>query len=366
MKKKIVCIIESLGPGGAERQLAYLAALLKQSGEDVELWTYYPNDFYKSILDDNGVPYKCISAAQNKYKRLFIIKRLLKEHHANTVISYMDTCSMMMCAIKLLGARFRLIVSERSSTSKLDKHAKLKYWLYKKAEHVIPNSYSEASFIKQNIRWLADKTTVIINYVDTERFITSPSTVITDAPLHLIGVGRISGAKNLLCLADAINRVGANKIGVTIDWYGDTTSQSLKDALVHRIEELGIQDRFILHTQDKHIENIYPKYEAFCLASVYEGFPNVVCEAMSCGLPVICSNVCDNGYLVEDGINGVLFDPSKPDYIAKAIMRYISEMRSRRKEVGVKNREKIMRICSKEVFVEQYKRLIYDEDTNRR
>lgn len=366
MRKRIVCMIESLASGGAERQIAYLASLLKEEGEDVELWTYYPNDFYKGILDENNVPYRYISSAQNSLKRIFVIKRLLRKHHTDVVISYLDTCSMVMCVIKLLGAKFKLIVSERSSTSKLDRHAKLKYWLYKKAIYVVPNSYSEAVFIKKNINWLAAKTKTIINYVDTERFIPSSNTITNDAPLHLIGVGRISDAKNLLCLAEAIKIATANKTEVFIDWYGDTTSQSLKDALVRRIEELGIQDRFILHTQDKHIEKVYPKYEAFCLPSIYEGFPNVVCEAMSCGLPVICSNVCDNGYLVEDDQNGILFDPTAPDFIANAFLRYIKTIRPIRAEVGKRNREKIMKICSKKVFVEQYKRLIYDEGSNSR
>jgi len=366
MTKRIVCIIESLGPGGAERQLAYLAALLKRSGEDVELWTYYPNDFNKEILDKNGVKYRYLSAAQNKLKRLFIIKKALRKHHADVVISYLDTCSMTMCAIKMLGARFRLIVSERSSTSKLDKHAKLKYWFYKKASYIVPNSYSECDFIKKNIPILAGRTKTIVNYVDVDRFLPMEKPVDSSRVLHLIGVGRISDAKNLLMLAEAIAILNTNETVVTIDWFGDTTDYQLREKLTQKTNDLKITSDFVLHEQDKQIEKLYPKYEAFCLASIYEGFPNVICEAMSCGLPVICSDVCDNGYLVEDGVNGIVFNPNQVEDIVKAIKLYVSEIRPVRNEVGKRNRSKIKQICSRESFVEQYKELIYNENTNSR
>lgn len=364
MKLKVICIIESLGPGGAERQLAYLASLLKQSGEDVELWTYYPNDFNKEILDRNGVTYRYLASAQNKLKRLFVIKKALHKHHADVVISYLDTCSMTMCAIKLLGAKFRLIVSERSSTSKLDKHAKMKYWFYRKASYIVPNSYSECEFIKRSIPGLVDKVKTIVNYVDVNRFLPMVKQINSGQVLRLIGVGRISDAKNLLLLAEAIAILNTNDVVVTIDWFGDTTDYQLREKLIQRIDELKITSNFVLHEQNKQIEKIYPQYEAFCLASIYEGFPNVICEAMSCGLPIICSNVCDNEFIVEDGINGVLFSPDHADNIATAITRYIREIRPIRNEVGHRNREKIMKICSKETFVEQYKRLIYDKNTD--
>lgn len=365
-KVKIVCIIESLGPGGAERQLAYLAALLKQSGEDVELWTYYPNDFNKSILDKYGVRYRYLSSAQNKLKRLIVLKRELRKHHADTVISYLDTCSMTMCAIKLIGARFKLIVSERSSTSTLDRRAKLKYWFYKQAAFIVPNSYSEGNFIKKNIPALASRTKTIVNYVDTERFLPEDNKVELNGVLRMIGVGRISDAKNLLVFADAISLANAEGCKVTVDWYGDTTDHQLRQQLVEKIGKLGIDDVFVLHPQDKQIEKLYPKFEAFCLPSIYEGFPNVICEAMSCGLPVICSNVCDNSYLVEDGVNGIVFNPNQVEDIVKAIKLYVSEIRPVRNEVGKRNRSKIKQICSRESFVEQYKELIYNENTNSR
>ena len=112
-----------------------------------------------------------------------------------------------------------------------------------------------------------------------------------------------------------------------------------------------------LRPPTKDVLSLYRNSDVLCLPSLYEGFPNVICEAMSCGLPIICSNVCDNAFLVEDGINGILFNPKDPENIADAIIRYIECLHSDRKEVGIRNREKIMRLCSKESFVKSYMEL---------
>lgn len=356
--KRIVCIIESLGQGGAERQIAYLAGLLKEAGENVELWTYYDNDFNKYILDEYGVRHRYVKEAQDKKSRVFVLKKLLNEYHAEVVISYLDSCSMTLCLTKLLGAKYKLIVSERSSTRILDRHAKLKYLLYRMADCVVANSYSEANAIKKFAPKLADKTTTIVNYTDTEKFQPQRNCSLNNT-LRLLGVGRISGAKNLLCYADAVSVVRSKGFNVSVDWYGNTTYKKIREQLVERIHQLKIDNVFVLHPADNKIELIYPQYDAFCLPSIYEGFPNVICEAMSCGLPIICSNVCDNGYIVKDGENGVLFDPSTSQSIADGIIRYIKEMQTNIVDIGLKNRNKILELCSKKSFLDKYIKVIY-------
>lgn len=358
--KKIVCIIESLGQGGAERQIAYLAALLKQAGEDVELWTYYDNDFNRHIIDEYAVPYRYVKEARNKYRRVFILKRLLSKHGADVVISYMDSCSMALCLTRLLGAKYRLVVSERTSTRVMNRHTRLKYMLYRMADCIVPNSYSEAEAIKRFAPGLFPKTRVIVNFTDTERFIpmagkVSPS---EGTPLHLLGVGRITGAKNLLNYVNAVKLLRDEGREVTVDWYGNVTDKVLEQDLSACIAADALEDVFVLHPADNGIEKIYPLYEAFCLPSIYEGFPNVICEAMSCGLPVICSNVCDNGYIVRDGQNGILFSPDSPRSIADGIARYMDSMRADRDIVGSRNRERVNVLCSKESFVKNYLELI--------
>ncbi len=356
---KIVCLIESLGQGGAERQICYLAALLKQAGREVELWTYYPYDFNKPILDQYHVTYRYIKAAQNKYQRLFVLQKELKQNKVDVVISYMDTCSMSLCLVKVFGGKYRLLVSERSSTIEMNFHTRLKYFLYRFADVIIPNSYSETNFIKEHCPSLKDKVKTIINYIDLEKFtLPEDHPYFIDAPINILGVGRITLAKNLIRLADAIKKVRELGVNITLNWYGDITNEKLYDQLKEKIKSQGISDSFILHPATRDIVAHYHRADAFCLASIYEGFPNVICEAMSCGLPVICSNVCDNGYIVQDRINGILFDPLSVDDIARAFVDYFKVIHANRKDIGLRNRKRISEMCSGDSFVSNYIKII--------
>lgn len=74
-------------------------------------------------------------------------------------------------------------------------------------------------------------------------------------------------------------------------WYGDKQHHPDYYAQVEaEYQRLDIADYMTLNGPESHIEEEYQKADAFCLPSLYEGYPNVVAEAMSCGLPVICSN----------------------------------------------------------------------------
>lgn len=72
------------------------------------------------------------------------------------------------------------------------------------------------------------------------------------------------------------------------------------------------------------IPTLLADHHALILPSLYEGLPNVVCEAMLAGKPALVSNVCDNPILVNEGERGFLFNPVEPRNIAKAIEKLIA------------------------------------------
>ncbi len=100
--KRILCLIESLGSGGAERQLTGLAVMLKQRGYEVEVWYYIKQEFYLPFLKENGVCVRYLSDAAKSWKRFFVLRKHIKAFKPDTIISYSASPSMIACSFNVL------------------------------------------------------------------------------------------------------------------------------------------------------------------------------------------------------------------------------------------------------------------------
>jgi glycosyltransferase involved in cell wall biosynthesis len=91
--------------------------------------------------------------------------------------------------------------------------------------------------------------------------------------------------------------------------------------LKQKAKELNLQDRFIFLGQVGRDQIIkwYHKADIFILPSYHEGLPTVLLEAMSCGLPVIATNVRGNRDLISHGENGILVPAHSPKKMAEAV-----------------------------------------------
>ena len=79
---------------------------------------------------------------------------------------------------------------------------------------------------------------------------------------------------------------------------------------------------------------------------------------MSCGKPVLCSRVCDNPYIVEDGGNGMMFNPLDEEDIAQSIIKMCKLSEEQRASMGRRSRKIAEEKFSVETFVNQYINLI--------
>ena len=357
--KRILCLIENLGSGGAERQISGLAVLLKQQGHEVEVWYYVNKDFYVPYLTENGVNIRYLSDARNSTMRFFVLKKYIKGYSPDTIISYSVSPSLIGCLLRFMGRKFKMIVSERSTTQQIGFREKFKFLCYRWADAVVPNSQTEAEFIRRHFPKLSDRTVPISNFVDTDYFspVECDSKSSSDT-VNIICVGRIVYPKNIPVFLDALYMVKAKGYQFSVKWFG----QDRKDAYSQQCKEIIYQkqlgDVFAFCEPSLNIVEEYRKADVFCIPSIYEGYPNVLCEAMSCGLPVLGSRVSDIPYLIQEGKNGFLFDHDNADEIATKIEQMLDLSQEERGIMGRNSRGQSSALFSKEIFIGKYKNLL--------
>jgi glycosyltransferase involved in cell wall biosynthesis len=354
--KHVLCLIENLGSGGAERQLTGLAVMLKHQGYEVEVWYYVKKEFYLPYLRENGVIGRYMPEASGAKKRFFALRNHINEYHPDTIISYSASPAMIACVLKRLGAKFRLVVSERNTTQKLTCREKLRFFCYRWADVVVPNSHSQAQFIDDHFPELSlsRKVKVITNFVDTEKFKPSNKPIPTHEETRMVCVGRLMPQKNLPDFIEAVGKIIAAGYKLHVDWFGQDLNDAYSEECHKALIDYHLEQAFVFHAPSSVIHEEYRKADVFCLPSLYEGFPNVLCEAMSCGKPILCSRVCDNPDIVQEGENGLLFDPLNVDDMVATIECYIDLPLEKKNEMGIKSREIAVNLFSKDSFIQKY------------
>lgn len=350
--KRILCLIDGLTSGGAQRQLVGLSVLLKKAGYQVSFMWYHDTNFYEFILKENKV--NCINIiAGSKISKISCVRRTIKRLQPDVVISYLDSPCVITCILKLLGGHFKLIVSERNTSQTVCWRERIKFNIYRYADFIVPNSFSQCNYIKQNFPFLSNKIITITNFVDTDYF--SPALNRSSREfVNILSVGRIGPQKNVMNYIRAIKLLKARCYNFKILWYGSSYNADYYQSCLDLIRENQLEDVFFFMGQTKDILNAYRDADVFCLPSIFEGFPNVICEAMSCGLPILCSNICDNPQIIDNGKNGFLFNPHSETSIVDALCSFLKMNEKDKQSFSNKSREMAKSRFAKDIFLKSY------------
>lgn len=356
MKKRIICFTDNLGSGGAQRQMVGLACMLKERGYDVSVALYYDTPFYKPLLDKAEIESTVVKNS-NYIGRIWSMYKYFRKNKGATIIAYQETPSLISCLLRPFIRCSKLIVSERNTTQSISKMDKLRFWLYRFADHIVPNSYSQAKFICKHYPKLAKKVTTITNFVDTEHFCPAYRANFAQTRTNtIVVIGTHKPQKNFQRFVDAVKILADKGVNLHIEWYG-IFPEFMKSHKAY-VESLALSSVIDVYGPTQDIRAVYQSADFFCLPSLFEGFPNVLCEAMSCGLPVACSNVCDNPYIISSTHGGILFNPLDVEDIARGIQHLVSISDGEWCEYSSKNRMVAEQLFSKDAFVDKYCDLI--------
>ena len=179
------------------------------------------------------------------------------------------------------------------------------------------NFYKEMDFENDS------KFILVSNWIDAN-FYNSINYKITETNLNILYIGWLEEYKGVLDLLEALIILKNKNKNFLCQIYG---GGSLFDKIKIIISENELDNNVVLMGwANKQVKKeAYSKADIFILPSHFEGFPNSLIEAMSAELPVISSNVGAVGDIIEDGINGFIFDSKNINQLVEKIETLISD-----------------------------------------
>ena len=317
---KITCMIRSLTLGGAERQLTGLAVMLHEAGHEVEVLTYHEADFYARTLQEGCVQHTFIPKNGSSRSLERRIEVHFKEWRPDVVIAFLTGPCVKACHIHRRWPHFRLIVSERNVNTWTGPHDLWRMLTFREADLVVPNSHAQEAYIRRSFPFIAGKLRTIVNFVDTDLFCPAAERVSPtpeQAPL-IVTTGRVDRRKNVHGYIRALALLRDEGVSFRAQWYGLKKEDGYYRRCRRLIRRLALEDRFRILPATRDVAAVYRSADLFCLPSFYEGTPNALCEALSCGLPAVATLVSDNGLYIREGVNGFACSTSPGD-IADAL-----------------------------------------------
>ncbi len=363
----ILCFVDCLGAGGAQRQMVELALGFKERGHRVAFLTYHYLPFFNSLLENEGIKVALIQEP-NYIKRLIKVRRFIRKGSFDAVLSFLEGANFMSEFAGIPFRKWRLVVGERSANPRILKSFQLKIyrWFHLFADDIVANSQANMELVRSANPFLhSSKCHIIHNTIDFKSFRPLDNYITRkNHKISIVIAARIRYEKNIGGLIEAVKMLDKEEQNqLRIDWYGkyDHENQS-NTLLIDSLEEIkrnGLERVFTFHNATHNIVKIIQESDAVGLFSFYEGFPNCICEAMACEKPVICTRVSDMSDFLSHEPH-LLCDPKDPHSIRQSLSYLIHLDNSQLKKIGSENRKIALAKFKKEAIVTDYLHLLGD------
>lgn len=355
MTGRILFLIRSLDVGGSERQLVALATALLARGHDVEVAVFYGGGAFEAPLREAGVPVHDLGKRTRWDVPAFGLRllRLLRARRPAVLHAYLPEANLVSLVARIVLPRTRVVWGVRASYMDLRRYGWLPRVLAAVAArgarfaHVVVYN-SEAGYRHHVAAGYPVATGAVVpNGIDTEVFSPRPEArapvragweVEPEAPLVGI-VGRIDPVKGHGLFLRAAQRLAGVRADVRFVVVGDGPAAEVA-ALRAEAERLGIDGRLVWAGRRADLPEVYAALDVATLASVGEGFPNVVGEAMACGVPCVATDVGDSREIIGD--TGACVPPGEADALYHAWATLLALPPAERRALGRRARARIV------------------------
>ena len=372
-KIKVLHIITGLSTGGAEMMLYKLVSKMDRSCFDVYVASLTDIGPVGEKIKKLNIPVVVVGMKRGwkgffSFSGFFKLLKIVKNYKPDIIQTWMYHSDLIG---GLVGKLFRIPVIWNIRHSNLDPkyNKKTTIWIAKicaKFSKILPKKIICCSYASKDIHsklgYDENKMVVIPNGFDLDAFFPDKQARekvrkelgINDKIIVIGFVARFDPQKDHKNFFEAAKIV--HKIYPKVHFFlcGDGISWK-NEKLREWIEKSGVEKVTHLLGRRDDMKNVYNSIDIFCSSSYGEGFPNVIGEAMACGIPCVVTNVGDSAIIVGD--TGFVVPPKNPESLDEAIIKMIKIGKEKRKELGRKARKRIEENYSIEKIVINYEQL---------
>lgn len=365
---KVLLFTTSSSLSGTEKMIFELATRIDKTQFDVLVCTLKKesSDTIFEVLRDHGI--RTISfgiKTKLNFYRIFLLFFVLHTYKPDILHSFLDFDNLVGRVVgKLMGVPI-IISGQRSANPHRSSFRNFFDSLTTSlADYFMSNSEAGKKILLEKYKIPVWKVSVIPNGVDSSLFEQcdkkfTRTRILDKAGLgsrgssaFLVGfVGRFVPAKGLDVLLEIAQMVVKQSPSVYFFLIG---RGPLEKNLKERSRTLGLEQYFFWIGQQSNISEWMSGFDVLTLPSLWEGFPNVVLEAMAARIPVIAASVGDTPRIIEEGKSGFLVSAGDAAAFAERILFLSSLPYEQRKIMGEYGYQKVKENFSIESMVRAY------------
>jgi glycosyltransferase involved in cell wall biosynthesis len=314
---KVAHFIPTLGGGGAERQLCYLAESLVQKGIETDI--YYCEDGPNSArMWRTGARCTILSKKYGQASTALDAISRLKRNRPDIIQTWLSGMDVVAgAAAKSMGIPY--IVSERTNRllAPRERYFPIHRAIVKKASAVVANSRKGLDYWRQHLP--EDKLFFIPNSIPVQEInaiseISAAASQMRNELRWVLFAGRLlDKAKGLRTVIQVFDKIATIEADTGFAFAGTGPDRSLINNFRNKYPTRTLAFEYL---DERELWSVMKRCSALISCSRFEGSPNVLAEACACGLPVVVSDIPEHRELLGSSFNRYIPQDSVDDFVS--------------------------------------------------